>query len=101
MGWQMTERERNRQQWKALRAPVIQRAWDGRKKLRDLYKNIWGRRIPYASYYGRARQLAYQGFPPEDASDGIVEMGHALNLLTAVRAAERAGENALIWKLSR
>lgn len=90
----------SREQWKALRAPVIRELWITRglllKYLAAPEPITLGTNVSF--YYKAARQsfLALYG----ESRQNLL-LGENLNLLTAMRQAERDGENALLWKLSR
>lgn len=99
----MTEQERNRQHWKALRAPVVQMAWDA-------YRQIGAYDSSARFWFGYSRSIAgrMEEFMETEADrtrflegDYILQLGYSLNILTAMIEARKAGENALMWKLSQ
>ena len=79
----MTEQERNRQQWKALRAPVAKQALALRRSYRTPVKHVY-----------MVNRLAF-------CRGKDCKLGELLTLLDTMRSAEENGENALMWKLSQ
>lgn len=91
-----------REQWKALRASVVRKAWVTRCELFDYYNvgctilglaRITVSRVYAASRLGRGVYDAVRGWYPSR------DFGEALNKLTAMREAERSGVDPVLWKL--
>lgn len=78
----MTDRERNRQQWKALRAPIAKQALALRRSYRTPVKYVY-----------LVNRLAF-------CRGKACKLGELLTFLDTMRSAELNGEDALIWKLT-
>ncbi|GEM_PF-4123034 len=88
-----------REQWKALRAPHVREAWSWKRTV-HFWSTIGEER--FLKTYEECRDYASKCVPTElQKTNFKFCFGHAINRLSQMREAERAGMDPLIWKLSQ